>query len=118
LGLRVWMFRVATNLIRDTARQSANRRRILSGSPLPEPVPSPDVETERQEKIREVRVALEKLAPRDREVLLLRQEGFSYKEIAQVVNVAPTSVGTLLARALERFASVYAKENEENGTPG
>jgi len=118
LGLRVWMFRVATNLIRDTARQSANRRRILSGSPLPEPVPSPEVETERQEKIREVRVALEKLAPRDREVLLLRQEGFSYKEIAQVVNVAPTSVGTLLARALERFASVYAKEKEENGTPG
>jgi len=50
--------------------------------------------------------------------LLLRQEGFSYKEIAQVVNVAPTSVGTLLARALERFASVYTKENLGNGTPG
>ena len=117
-GLRVWMFRVATNLIRDSARQSNTRRRILAGSPAPDPVPSPEDEAERKERVKEVRAALEKLAPRDREVLLLRQEGFSYKEIAQVVNVAPTSVGTLLARALERFESVYAKENMGNGTPG
>ena len=117
-GLRVWMFKVATNLIRDSARQSHTRRRILAGSLPPEPVPSPEREVERSERIRAVRFALDKLAPRDREVLLLRQEGFSYKEIAQVVNVAPTSVGTLLARALERFASVYTKENLGNGTPG
>ena len=73
---------------------------------------------EREDGIRRVRAALERLAPRDREVLLLRQEGFSYKEIAQVVNVAPTSVGTLLARALDRFVSVYEEENVGNGTPG
>jgi RNA polymerase sigma-70 factor (ECF subfamily) len=117
-GLRVWMFRVATNLIRDSARQSSNRRRILAGSPPPDPAPSPEGEVEREDGIRRVRAALERLAPRDREVLLLRQEGFSYKEIAQVVNVAPTSVGTLLARALDRFVSVYEEENVGNGTPG
>jgi RNA polymerase sigma-70 factor (ECF subfamily) len=117
-GLRVWMFKVATNLIRDSARQSTTRRRILASSIPPDPVPSPETEVERSERIEEVRAALDQLAPRDREVLLLRQEGFSYREIAQVVNVAPTSVGTLLARALERFASVYTKENPGNGTPG
>ncbi len=117
-GLRVWMFRVATNLIRDAARQGQNRRRILAGTPQPDPVPSAEREMERSEEIREVRAALDQLAPRDREVLLLRQEGFSYREIAQVVNVAPTSVGTLLARSLKRFASVYTKEKQGNGTSG
>ena len=115
-GLRVWIFRVATNLVRDSARQSSTRRRILAGSPPPDPVAGPETDMERVETIREVRAALEQISPRDREVLLLRQEGFSYKEIAQVVKVSPTSVGTVLARALKRFAAVYTKENEANGT--
>jgi len=118
LGLRVWVFRVATNLIRDAARQTRNRRRILDGAPPPEPTAGPEREAERGERIESVRAALERLAPRDREVLILRQEGFSYREIAKVVNVAPTSVGTLLARALRRFEAVYTKENEGNGTSG
>jgi RNA polymerase sigma factor (sigma-70 family) len=117
-GLRVWMFKVATNLIRDAARQADTRRRIMAGSDPPDPVPSPDVGLERDEKIRGVRVALNRLPSRDREVLLLRQEGFSYKEIARVVNVSPTSVGTLLARALQRFESAYTKERQGNGTSG
>lgn len=112
------MFRVATNLIRDASRQGNTRRRILAGVAIPDPVPSPEDGLERDERIRDVRAALSRLSPRDREVLLLRQEGFSYKEIAQVVKVAPTSVGTLLARALRRFELEYAKEGEGNGTSG
>lgn len=117
-GLRVWMFRVATNLVRDAARQGTTRRRIMAGAPPPDPVPSPEGDVERAEEIRKVRVTLDKLAPRDREVLLLRQEGFSYKEIAKVVNVAASSVGTLLARALARFEAEYTKERDGNGTSG
>jgi RNA polymerase sigma factor (sigma-70 family) len=117
-GLRVWMFKVATNLIRDAARQADTRRRIMAGSGPPDPVPSPDIGLERDEKIQGVRAALNQIPSRDREVLLLRQEGFSYKEIARVVNVSPTSVGTLLARALQRFESAYTKERQGNGTSG
>ncbi len=117
-GLRVWMFRVATNLVRDAARQVSTRRRILAGSPPPDPVPSPELDHERSEEIRKVRAVLDDLPPRDREVLLLRQEGFSYKEIAKVVNVASTSVGTLLARAMARFEAEYTKERHGDGTSG
>lgn len=116
-GLRPWMFRVATNLIRDRARQDANRSRILAGMPPRDPYSSPEGVMERKELIREVRKALDRLSPRDREILILRQEGFSYREIAQVLDVAPSSVGTLLARALNRFADVYRKEKEGYGTP-
>jgi RNA polymerase sigma-70 factor (ECF subfamily) len=38
-------------------------------------------------------------------MLLMREEGFRYAEIAEAVGVAPGSVGTLLARALRRFST-------------
>jgi RNA polymerase sigma-70 factor (ECF subfamily) len=110
-GQRAWMFRVATNLIRDSARQEANRGRILAGSIPPDPAPGPDTEMDRIEAIREVRKSLEQLSPRDREILLLRHEGLSYKEIAEVMDMSFTSVGTILARALRRFAAIFHKEN-------
>ncbi|MGM0669421.1 MAG: sigma-70 family RNA polymerase sigma factor [Gemmatimonadota bacterium] len=115
-GLRPWMYRVATNLIRDRARQEANRGRILAGVPPRDPTPSPEGMLERSEEIRKVREVLNRLSLRDREMLILRQEGLSYKEIAQVLDVAPTSVGTLLARSLKRFATAYSKEKKGNGT--
>jgi DNA-directed RNA polymerase specialized sigma24 family protein len=49
-------------------------------------------------------------------MLLLRQEGFSYKEIAEVAGVSHRSVGTILARALQRFAAELSKEDGGNGT--
>jgi DNA-directed RNA polymerase specialized sigma24 family protein len=36
-------------------------------------------------------------------MLLLRHEGYSYREIAQVAGVSETSVGTLLIRATAAF---------------
>jgi RNA polymerase sigma-70 factor (ECF subfamily) len=43
-------------------------------------------------------------------ILLMREEGFRYEEIARAVGVAPGSVGTLLARATRRFVQVYSGE--------
>jgi DNA-directed RNA polymerase specialized sigma24 family protein len=51
-------------------------------------------------------------------MLLLRQEGFSYREIAEVAGVSDRSVGTILARALQRFAAELSKEESGNGTSG
>ncbi len=112
-GLKVWLFRVATNLARDGARTRETRRRILSAVPPPEDAPGPDREVERGERAQRARQALLALAPRDREMLLLRQEGFSYKEIADAVGVSPRSVGTLLARALRRFADSLGPDEPE-----
>ena len=55
---------------------------------------------------REPRVVVQ-LSERDRQILLMREEGFRYEEIAKSIDVAPGSVGTLIARALKRFASAY-----------
>lgn len=108
---RPWLFAVATNLVRDRARKQERRQRLLKAEPvLPTASPRPDEAVERGEQIERVRAALGRLAPRDQQLLLMREEGFTYEEMARTVGVAPSSVGTLIARALRRFAGAYAQE--------
>lgn len=108
---RRWLFTVATNLVRDGARSAKTRQRLLAGAPAgalaPSAPPRQDEALERDEAIAAVRRALDALPERDRVMLLMREEGFRYGEIAAAVGVAPGSVGTLLARAARRFAEVY-----------
>ena len=105
---RAWLYRAATNIVRDQARHEAMQRR----RPIPvdtEVVPSPEQEMERSEVIREVRDALDRIPARDRELLILRQSGFRYREIAEVIGVKTESVPVLAARALERFRRAYVE---------
>jgi RNA polymerase sigma-70 factor, ECF subfamily len=105
---RPWIFTVATNLVRDGARKAVRRQRLLAGAaPRPRAEPAPDELAEREEQIRRIRAVLDQIPTRDRQLLLMREEGFRYEEMARVVGVAPTSVGTLIARALKRFTELY-----------
>ncbi len=104
-GLRAWLYKTATHLVRDRYRVDTNRKRLLEEHPVAPPPPEqPDRRAERMEARALARQALDDLAPRDREILLMRYSGFSYKEIAEAIGVASTSIGTLLARAEQRFA--------------
>ena len=104
-GLRAWLFKTATHLVRDRYRVGKNRLRLLEEHPVvPSEPESPDRSLERREERARAREALDALQPRDREMLLMRYSGFSYKEIAETIEVAASSVGTLLARAERRFA--------------
>ncbi len=115
-GVRAWLFRTATHLVRDRYRVDENRRRLLEVNPVePAAFEQPDRGVQREEDVVRVRAALEGLNERDRAMLLARYEGFSYREIADAFDVAAGSVGTLLARAEKRFADAYqpAKENDD-----
>jgi RNA polymerase sigma-70 factor, ECF subfamily len=106
-----WLFRVATNLVRDNARATRTRQRLTAEVPgISRMGPLPDEEVERNEAILAVRAALAILTERDRTMLLMREEGFRYEEIAAVIGVSATSVGTLLVRATKRFMAVYRGE--------
>lgn len=115
-ALKSWLFRVAGNLIRDRYRVTENRRRLLEANPVtPGSGPDPETEIERAETVARVRAALDELSERDRTLLLMREEGFSYQEMADAVSVKASSVGTLLARAQRRFVEVY--QPDEAGRP-
>jgi RNA polymerase sigma-70 factor (ECF subfamily) len=108
-GVRAWLFKTATHLVRDRYRVGQNRIRLLAVHPVrPSEPESPEKSVEREETRARAREALAELAPRDREILLMRYSGFSYKEIAAAIDVEATSVGTLLARAERRFAAAVS----------
>jgi RNA polymerase sigma-70 factor (ECF subfamily) len=100
------------NLVRDHARKIDRRQRLLTTAPvLVSSFAPPDEAVERGEQVHSVRAVLEQLSERDRQLLLMREEGFKYEEIAQVIGVAPASVGTLIARALRRFTDLYQAQS-------
>lgn len=114
--VEAWLYTVATNLVRDRGRRRTRRRELMEGEEVgPGREATPDEALEREETRRRVRRALDALKPRDRQMLLMREEGFSYAEIAGAVSVAETSVGALLARALARFEEAYRSRDGEEG---
>jgi RNA polymerase sigma-70 factor (ECF subfamily) len=114
--LRAWLFAVATNVVRDTARARARWLKLLSASPDRAPVgdvpPLPDADAESSERRKVVRAALDRLSWKERTVLLMREEGFAHHEIADAVGTTTGSVGTMLARALNKLSNELAPTSE------
>lgn len=114
---RAWVFKVALNLARDEARTVLRRKRHLALLKTHEAerdqIPSPEEDLAVEERWRGVRRALEALSERDREVLLLWDAGLSYREIADVTDLAPGAVGTTLARARQRLVDAYGELEQE-----
>jgi DNA-directed RNA polymerase specialized sigma24 family protein len=53
------------------------------------------------------------LGEKERTVLLMREEGFSHREIADAVGATTGSVGTMIARALDKLAAELPLDAED-----
>src|SRR5215211_9562739 len=102
--------RVAVNRAYNALRSKQRLQRGL-GWVEPEQQSDPQDEYLRREERERVRAALARLPERTAKLLLLRYAGLAYNEIAAALDVAPGSVGTLLARAEHAFAAVYGRLN-------
>lgn len=105
---RAWLFRVAANLANDEVRLVVRRKRHLTllkqeSERAESAIPTPDDTLEERERMERVRMVLERLSERDRDVLLLWNSGLSYAEIAEQTGLARGAVSTTLARALQRM---------------
>jgi RNA polymerase sigma-70 factor (ECF subfamily) len=107
VSLAAWLCRVGLNRgynrLRGEQREQRRVERVAD-----EPVQAgPEEELGRVEDRARVRSALAQLPERQARLLLLRHAGLSYAEVAQALEVAPGSVGTLLARAERAFVAAY-----------
>lgn len=107
-----WLVTVALNLFRNLRSMDTRRARLLSraGADLPGSSPGIAGRIDEGQTAEAVRAALLHLPQRDRELLLLKAEGYSYRDMAAALSLHEASVGTLLARAKRAFCEAY-----ENG---
>ncbi|HSJ65844.1 MAG TPA: sigma-70 family RNA polymerase sigma factor [Gemmatimonadaceae bacterium] len=102
-----WLVTVALNQMRNALAQRTRRAELLTverGRLVhSEPPDGPADLVEREDERRRVRRALDLLSERDRSLVLLRAEGYSYRELAEALHLHEASIGTQLARARARF---------------
>jgi RNA polymerase sigma factor (sigma-70 family) len=106
-----WLISVASNLFRNARSQLTRRRRLLTPDrgehSLGDASAWPDEQTGAREQRERVRRALDHLPERERRLLLLRAEGYSYRDMAEALDLNEASIGTLLARAKQAFRAVH-----------
>ncbi len=106
-----WLITVAMNLFRNVKSTRKRRLRLLTPARgegvQADPPPSPDQAASDRDTRRRVRFALGRLPERERSLLLLQAEGYSYREIATALALNEASIGVLLARARRTFRKTY-----------
>jgi RNA polymerase sigma-70 factor (ECF subfamily) len=106
-----WLYRVALRLGYNALRTQRRRHRYEESAGWQELHADVSIDpeglVELAEQRQRVRRVLGEMNPRAAQVLILRYSGFSYVEIATTLDLAPGSVGTLLARAEADFQKRY-----------
>ncbi len=110
--LRPWLIRVALNLAKNTIRGNirANTREENYVKETDEVTKvTAEIDYEKREGAKEVYRALNLVKEPLRSCLVLKQQGLSYKEIAETLSLTETSIGTYIARARAEFVRYYGK---------
>jgi RNA polymerase sigma-70 factor (ECF subfamily) len=108
-----WVHRVVLNLCYDQLRRRAP---IASGDPpdVPDAGPAPDAGLLAEDSGHRVERALQSLAPRQREaIILVYYQGLSNIEAASVMNVSVDALESLLARGRRSLQLALMKEQAD-----
>ena len=105
--LKSYLYRTATNLLRDDWRKTRREPTVISGDDAPEAIAPRTNTAEQVEHRSDLAQAMQSLKPRERELLWLAYvEGSSHEEIAAVSGLRQNSIRPLLFRARQKLAAV------------
>jgi RNA polymerase sigma-70 factor (ECF subfamily) len=111
-NIRAWLYRVASNLAFNLLRGEGRRKRrqeVVARRVVVQDVEEADpvAAALRADERAAVRRVLSALPRNQAQLLILRHAGLSYREVAEVLDVAVGSIGTMLARAEAAFERCY-----------
>src|SRR5215203_6262836 len=115
--LRPWLIRVALNVARNTIRgniRANTRDENYVKEAIGNSIFSVETEYEQKSEVSEINRALNKVKEPLRSCLVLKQQGLSYREIAESLSLNETSIGTYVARARAEFMRFYGKVGKES----
>src|SRR6185436_6230433 len=104
---RGWIFRALHSLAINNASHSARRESLIREWFADANEVDKSTAEDQVMKQQEIERALGLLGERERHCLLLRAEGLSYQEIAEVLEISAKSVSVYLARGLKKFEARY-----------
>ncbi len=111
---RAWLYKVFLNLFKTGISAKKNevadyeRFRITD-----EPASDFQEEYSKNEKLRIVNEVLGQMEKKDKEILTLYNNGFSYAEMADILEINPNSVGKTLVRAIEKLKEILKIQYHE-----
>jgi RNA polymerase sigma factor (sigma-70 family) len=109
---RAWLFRCAGNLVVDGFRRRPEAAELPEGNPSG--AASPEMLVRNRERRTKVLAAIESLADTQRHCLTLREYGgFSYREIAETLNLSVDEVKVHIFRARRRLQQALEEIRDE-----
>ncbi len=103
-NVQAWLYKVLLNLIRSSKSRNLNMTSKLKQIET-ESARTEDFQREYilNEKKRIINEELNYMANEEKEILVLYNRDLKYEEIAQILDMKASSVGTTLARAITKF---------------
>ena len=108
-----WLYRTAVRTALDELRRRARREKYERWFGFRASSGDPEIAREASEERTRIRTVLACLRSLDAQLVTLRAEGFSYEELADALDLKPTSIGTMLRRAQDAFRKEYVKRYGE-----
>lgn len=114
-----YAFGIASHKVADVYRVRTRRPEHLTSEmpEQPDEQDGPEASAMRRDDVRQVRELLEQLAPRARELLLLRTAGLTAEQAGQVVGLSPGAVRVAQHRALNQLREAFARQTSTEEQP-
>lgn len=115
---RHYLFRIATNLVRDRHRRRPAVDEPYDDETMASAPPSRDGEADMEQQ-QALRAGMARLKSRERQLLWLAYaEGASHRDIANILGVRASGVRVLLFRARRRLAGILRGSGGDGGRDG